>query len=139
MSRDIDTSDLSKLSEADLKYLRDRGRLTPEQERELLGGINPEPPSGRSLEKTPHTGDVNVNRTNPTNRSGKPDPDTTKVGLSGEDLPENYEDWKVAQLEKEIEARNSEREEDSYIVPASGRKDDLIAALAEDDADQEQE
>jgi hypothetical protein len=36
MSREIDTSDLKKLSQDDLKYLRDRGQLSPEQEAELL-------------------------------------------------------------------------------------------------------
>ena len=139
MSRDIDTSDLSKLSKEDLVYLRDRGRLTPEQERELLGGINPEPPQGRSIADTPNTGDVDVNNTNPDKRQGKPDSENTQVGASGEELPDSYEDWKVAQLEAEIDARNSEREDDDKISPASGRKDDLIAALAADDAEQEEE
>ena len=37
MSREIDMSDLSKLSKEDLGYLRDRGMLSVDQENELLG------------------------------------------------------------------------------------------------------
>ena len=40
----------------------------------------------------------------------------------------------VADLKAEIEARNAQRTEDNQIVPASGKKADLIAALAADDA-----
>lgn len=132
MSRDIDTSDLSALSKKDLEYLRDRGRLTPEQERELLGDSTPEPFTARSVADTPHTGDVNTNNTNPNKASGDPAPTPDE----DDSLPDNYEDWKVSQLEKEIDARNAERGDGSdvgLIAPASGRKNDLIAALAADD------
>lgn len=36
MSREIDMSNLEELSPEDLLYLRDRNRLTPEQERDLI-------------------------------------------------------------------------------------------------------
>jgi hypothetical protein len=36
MSKDIDTSDLDDLSQAELRYLRDRAVLTPEQEAEYI-------------------------------------------------------------------------------------------------------
>lgn len=38
MSKDIDISDLSALSQEDLEYLSSRGRLTQEEETEFLGG-----------------------------------------------------------------------------------------------------
>lgn len=36
MSKDIDTSDLGSLSDDELRFLRDRGQLTVEQEQEYL-------------------------------------------------------------------------------------------------------
>jgi len=36
MARDIDTSDLGKLSQEDLLYLRDRGRLTASEEADFI-------------------------------------------------------------------------------------------------------
>lgn len=139
MSREIDVSKgFESLSKSDLIYLRDRGRLTPEQEREYLGGVNADPPEGRSIDETPHTGDTDVNATNPSKRDGSPDNDPSRTSAP-EELPENYEDWKVAQLEAEISERNTDRSEEYQIKPESGKKGALIAALAADDEAEEEE
>lgn len=119
MARDIDLSEgLESLSQEDLEYLRDRGRLTPEQEREYFGGVYPNPPEDRSVEETPNTGDVDVNATNPAKRDGTPD-------SQAEELPDNYEDWTKAQLIAEAAARG---------IPTAGSKHDLISRLAAHDA-----
>lgn len=49
--------------------------------------------------------------------------------------PYDYSDpeWTVAELQKEIDGRNEEREEGDVITPDSGKKADLIAALMHDD------
>lgn len=49
---------------------------------------------------------------------------------------ESYDDLTVARLEEEISRRNAEYDEDSQIVPASGRKADLVAALEADDEEE---
>jgi len=45
-----------------------------------------------------------------------------------------YEEWKVAELKDEITRRNADRDDDAQIFPSSARKDDLVAALHDDDA-----
>lgn len=50
-----------------------------------------------------------------------------------EDEGDDYDSWKVAELEAEVAKRNKGRDEDDLIEPESGRKADLIAALREDD------
>ena len=48
-----------------------------------------------------------------------------------------YEEWKVAELKDEVTQRNTGRDDDTQIFPASARKDDLVAALYDDDAREE--
>lgn len=48
--------------------------------------------------------------------------------------PDEKPEPTAAELKAEIEARNAQRTEDSQIVPASGKKADLVAAIAADDA-----
>lgn len=56
------------------------------------------------------------------------------VGLVGEHvLEQDGYSGTAAELKAEIEARNAARSEDLHIVPASGKKADLIAALEADD------
>ncbi len=52
---------------------------------------------------------------------------------SAEADPEGYEASKVPVLEAEVASRNTDREDDDKVVPASGKKADLIAALVADD------
>lgn len=64
----------------------------------------------------------------------------SRLSLSTEPEPEgpyDYSDaeWTVAELQKEIDGRNEDREEGEQIVPTSGKKADLIAALMTDDED----
>ncbi len=47
---------------------------------------------------------------------------------------DGWADRTTADLKAEIEARNAQRTEDIQIVPASGKKADLVAALEADDA-----
>ena len=44
-----------------------------------------------------------------------------------------YEEWKVVELKEEIERRNSGRDDDEKIYPVSGKRDDLVLALYDDD------
>ncbi len=57
MSKVIDRSDLSKLSQEDLEYLRVRGQLSPAEEAEFYTGTVTAP-EGIPLEDRPNTGDV---------------------------------------------------------------------------------
>lgn len=109
MAREIDLSNgLDSLSEEDLAYLRDRGRLTPDQERELLGGIEPNPPEARPLSETPNTGDTG------------PEDEEQEDGLD----PEEYEDASNERLRQELRSRG---------LSTSGNKQELIDRLESDD------
>jgi hypothetical protein len=61
--------------------------------------------------------------TNPANQTGD-----TSDPFNGEEPPEDYNDWNVAQLQSELGGRN---------LPKSGNKPDLVARLEEDDANQD--
>lgn len=52
--------------------------------------------------------------------------------VQGQEAPDDYESMKVADLKAEIARRNEGRADDDQI-PATGNKDDLVAALAADD------
>lgn len=53
--------------------------------------------------------------------------------VEGAAKPEDYGAWTVAALEPEVASRNTDREDDDKVVPASGKKADLVAALVADD------
>lgn len=55
MSREIDLSDPSSLSEADIKYLQDRGRRPAG-----VPAVHVDAPEARDISEVPHTGDVNT-------------------------------------------------------------------------------
>lgn len=126
MSRQIDTSDLSKLSEEELLYLADRGRLTAEQEAEY--GIKPSRRGGRQ-EDAPtlgdNTGDVGTADGAPIVGGSVPN--------DGSDEPvPPYEEWSKKDLQAEIDRRNEDREEENKI-PRSGTIAELADRLTEDD------
>lgn len=58
--------------------------------------------------------------------------------LPAEEAPDEvppYSEWAVADLKREVDQRNAERElEADHIAPTSGKKADLIVALEADDA-----
>lgn len=117
MSRDIDTSDLGALSQEDLMYLRDRGRLTPEQEAEYLKDAPTGPPEAPSLDDTPYTGDEN------TVPSTVTDDGSPTLG------PDDYEDASNDRLKEELRRRG---------LSTSGNKSELIERLQDNDAGDEE-
>jgi hypothetical protein len=127
--RDIDTSDLSKLSKDDLIYLSQRNRLTQEEEAEYLpdgyagNDFNSE---GERLADVENTGDVGTHI--PDGGSPPPDPNSSEE----DDTP--YEEWTVDELKEEIDARNEQRDGESHISK-TGNKAELIEALEQDDED----
>lgn len=64
-------------------------------------------------------------------RYPEPDPDDIDLEDDGEDFQDDYDNWTVKELNAEIEKRNTEGAE---ISPAGTKKENLIAALREDDA-----
>jgi hypothetical protein len=117
MSRVIDLSDPSSLSEEDIKYLQDRGRRP--------AGIPPVgvgqpgvgyPVESVPLEEVPHTGDVGANPPNP------------HKGLV------SYHGATVSQLQDEIRYRNQQNPE-APPLSIRGNKAELIAELEADDDD----
>lgn len=115
MSKKIDRSDLSALSQEELIYLRDRGQLTPEQEREYLSDAPSGPPEAPSLDETPYVGDEN---TAPAVRT-----DTGVATLAAED----YEDASNERLREELRRRG---------LSTSGNKQELIDRLEANDEEQ---
>lgn len=131
MSKQINTGDLGSLSREDLEYLRDHGKLTPEQEKQYLGKIEVNAPTAPALDEQPNTGDVGANP--PDGGSPTPAAGSTDNGGSSDNEGKPYSEWLKADLEDEITKRNSEREEDDQIVPDGDLKQDLIDALELDD------
>lgn len=109
MSRQIDVSDPSKLSDEDKRYLQDRNRLP--------AGVEPvdvkltEAGIGHSTKPEPVS----------------PNPDTLRQAGDGDDdsTSDQYKGWTVAQLQQELEDRG---------LATSGNKPELLARLEEDDA-----
>lgn len=113
MSRTVDTSDLSALSDEDLEYLRDRGLLTPEQETEFLGEAEPQNTEPAPLGE--NVGDENT--------LGAV---FTEVEGNGATLsPDAYADASNDRLKEELRRRG---------LSTSGNKQELIDRLEDDDA-----
>ena len=119
MSRDIDTSDLSALSQDDLEYLRVRGRLTAEQEAEYFGE-EPEPQNNKpqSLDDVPYVGDENTLASVQTEEEGN------GATLAAED----YEDSSNERLREELRRRG---------LSTGGNKAELIERLEDNDLENE--
>lgn len=132
MSREIDTSKgLGKVSKEDLEYLRDRGRLTPDQEREFLGGIQNTAPTAPNVSEMQNTGDINAEAP-PAVESLRPDEDDEE-SVEVEPLTAPYSGYTNDLLEQEIKRRNINRPDDEQIAPDGTTKQDLVDALEEDD------
>lgn len=118
MSRKIDVSDPSKLTEDDIRYLQERDRLP--------SGVEPIDTStdvragSASLPDEPVTGDVGTSA--PDGGQAIPDPGDVR----------DYDSMSTAQLKAEIDVRNEGRDSDSRISKAGGH-DALAARLREDD------
>lgn len=136
MAREIDLSKgLESLSKEDLVYLRDRGRLTPDQEKQYLGsntGSPVLPPT--SLGDTPNVGDVGT-VADDVNLGGQGTPLTESSRSTGNQSGNNdvYADASKAELRAEIDQRNDGRDED-YRIAVSGTAEELADRLREDDA-----
>lgn len=114
MSRDIDTSDLSALSDEDLEYLRVRGRFSAEEEAELFGEEVRPPPQATPLEETPYTGDENTLAAVQTEQEGN------AATLSADD----YADASNDRLKEELRRRG---------LSTSGNKQELVERLEASD------
>lgn len=137
MSKTIETTNLDSLSKDELRYLRDRGRLNPQQERDLLG----EEPRARFVnDPPPNTGDVNSTGEKPVfnNLSDAPG-DTSGVEAArqraeaesrGTTEEVDYEEMSNDELRDELKARN---------LKTSGSKDELVARLEADDESEDGE
>lgn len=151
MSKVIDRSDLSKLSQQDLEYLRVRGQLSPAEEQQYLSGSVVTAPEGIPLEQRPNTGDVgpelddeavaravaadkagiNLGGTpaepgQPVNVFGAVPQESTEGRLD----PDDYDDASKKELQAELRARD-------IPYPASANKQDLIDLLEDDDEEGE--
>lgn len=68
------------------------------------------------------------------NRDREIEENAQQFGVDVEEDPnDSYRNWKNAELEAEIESRNSVRADGDKIVPAGTKKDHLVAALEADD------
>ncbi len=151
MSKVIDRSDLSKLSQEDLEYLRVRGQLSPADEQQFLSDSVVTAPEGISLDQRVNTGDVgpeldeeavaravaadragiNLGGTpakpgQPVNVFGAVPPEPEDEGLD----PDDYEDASKKELQAELRARN-------IPFPTNANKPELIDLLEADDEDEE--
>lgn len=138
MSKTIDTSDLSSLSTEDLRYLRDRGRLTPEQESEYLSDSpravfenEPKGPYSGTTKVTPSPYDRNdrartIGNDEPVRRQQREE--VARRNAVDEDV--DYEEMRKEELQQELSNRG---------LATAGNKDELIARLEEDDENSEEE
>lgn len=151
MSRNVDKSDLKALEADDLKYLHDRNQITDEQLAEALGASVKDvrnalqSRSSIPLEDRPNTGDANtINLTKEeyeallAKASGASDEDENEDDSSDEGLEPPYDREGITNdmLRAEIARRNEDRDEDDQLS-LSGKKEDLIATLEEDDDEED--
>jgi SAP domain-containing protein len=111
MSRHIDVSDPSSLTEADLQYLRDRGRLSEVAQLDHQAAIEAAkviPVANERIANAP---------TRP------PVPEELAPPRGADEVPP-YEEWSRTDLRKECAARK---------LPTTGKHADLVARLEEDD------
>lgn len=116
MSRKVDASDLSVLSQEDLEYLQVRGSLTAEQEEELIGEQEEQDPP--TLDDVPYYGDENTVPSVQT-EDGSPTLD-----------PDDYADASNERLREELRRRG---------MSTTGNKEVLIERLEYADAEEEEE
>lgn len=107
--KELDTSDPSSLSEDELQYAFDRYLITEEAFLE------------HSSSKTARK------------RRAQMELADAEAADAPAESDDDYTTWSVARLTKEVKSRNSDREPEDRIKPESARKDDIVAALVEDD------
>lgn len=133
MSREIDPKNLD---ERDALYLRDRPWMIDEYRRQ---GLIAEMDAVQSEEVRPspeeltriHTDQMRVGTQVPQQIDRIPNgviPDDAE-----DEIDDNYEEWSVAEIKTEIEARNAERGEKEQLS-MSGNKAELCDRLHKDDA-----
>lgn len=149
MSKVIDRSDLSKLSQEDLEYLRARGQLSSAEEQQYLSGSVVTAPEGIPLDQRVNTGDVGPELDDEAvarqveadkagiNLGGTPAQPGAPVNVygavpqaSGDRLaPEDYDDASKKELQAELRARE-------IPFPSNATKQDLVDLLEDDDEDE---
>jgi hypothetical protein len=131
MSMEIDPKNVS--TDNELRYLRDRPWKIDEYRRQgfiaEMDAVEANIPmkSDPTDETRIHTDQMRVG----TQAPQMSDPRSSGV-LEDDEVDDNYEEWSVADLKAEIEARNAERAEGSHLA-LSGNKDALVKRLKEDD------
>lgn len=118
MARDID---FSKLDKADKVFIRQRPWLVDEAK---LQGFDIYDAVWAGVEADPE-GTATQSVTTEDLRVGTPDQDDD--GMPEDSESDDYDEWKVPELKEELEKRE---------LAVGGNKDELIARLREDDAEQ---
>lgn len=150
MSKTIDTGDLAALDEEDLRYLHERGKISDGElakavgakEGDVVQAITSQGGVATPIEDVPNTGDANTMGHTIESHEAKVERMRFEEGVAADNepflKPEEYADAKKDLLLAEISRRNEGRDEDNQIS-LQGRKEDLVAALEEDDeaADEE--
>jgi len=147
MARKIDVSNPSKLSDDDLRYLEDRGRLPRGIESIRAKEQNNDRPGLPDNTGDVGTADDDAVREAEAARAAaerreaelREELDRLKEQLEGPaELPDAYEDWSKEQLLTEVKSRNEGRPPEERL-PTSGNKAQLIELLAADDAREDEE
>jgi hypothetical protein len=128
------------------KFLNDRGALSPELQKKYgLNRLGSNVSASEIPEEAPdYQGDVGLAADaglkpaplDPSllNAGTEPiQPDDEEEEADGEEVVEDYNDLTVKRLNEEISRRNSDRDDESQIVPDGNAKSDLVAALEADD------
>lgn len=151
MSKTIDLSDLSALSEEDLIYAHQRNLIDDEQlakavgedEFELAESIHKQGGQPTPLEEVAHTGDANTAGLTTEQlerelerRRAREARETASAAGDEEDEELDYSTMSNDELRAEIARRNEGREDEDKL-DLTGRKAELIAVLEEDDEDSE--
>lgn len=156
MSRQIDTSDPSKLSDEDKAYLAQRGELSTDvmsvQEQQALlspdyiplpqrantGDVNSANLSVEQLEKMLEEARAKQDAVKPKELL-KPEGEEAATADEEEDdgtIAPPYDQYTRGQLLAEIEERNADRAEEDEISPEDNKKASLISALEADDSEE---
>jgi hypothetical protein len=124
---------LQEADDEDRRYLLQRPWTLEEYRRRGFGGeVDALTGSVKQAEPVENPADVTTEQL----RQGAqpPGPGAQPNGDQVNDPDDDYEEWTVGDLKEEIEARNADGRDDGSKLAVSGKKEELIARLREDDA-----
>lgn len=126
MSRKIDLSDPSNLTEDEVRYLQERDKLP--------AGVDPVMTPGVVNMALPENTGSAVTEPAPSGGNSIPAPSTSAPAPA---TSSEYDEMTVKELKDEVDRRNEARDAESQLSKPS-KKDDLIAVLATDDEESSQ-